>query len=191
MAHSLPRSALAALAVLGLVAVAGCTQDQSQARVSYKTTVVRNASDDTVSGSTQPGGVYTAYQEPPGFPLTISTTAFLETQSDASGSSADAGTGDSGGDWTRADIQNGSVSVLGDSVCTKQSVDCGAEDCAIELEVPEDGLCVVSVSLVGSSENRASDCWGYGWVDGRNTTPDERDQKHERLIERRDELCSD
>lgn len=180
------------LASLGLLLSAGCIDEsESEARISYETTAVRNADGETLAGSTSPGGVYAAYQEPPGFPLTISTTALLETR-DGGGGGGDTGSGEEeSGGWTRADLRDGTATVLGDSICTKQSVECDGEQCAVELEVPDDGYCVVSLSLVSGSGDRVEDCWGYGWVDGRNTTAEERDEKHQNLIEKRDELCGD
>jgi len=176
-----------------LLLPAGCIEEsESEARVSYDKAAVRNADGETLAGSTQPGGVYAAYQEPPGFPLTISTTAALETRNGGGGDgTAESDDGTESGGWTRTDLRDGTVTVLGDSICTKRSVECGSRDCSVALEVAGDGYCVVSLSLAGASGERARDCWGYGWVDGRNQTPDERDEKHQKLIEKRDELCSD
>jgi len=191
MPHRLVRHLFTLFALSTAVAgPSACIDGDTESRVAYDTAAVRNADGQTLAGSSRPGGIYTVYQQPPGFPLTISTTALLETRTTSPGeSSGDGGDGGSGEGWSHTEIRDGSVRILGDSTCSQESVECGETDCSVQLSVPGDGFCVVSVSLVGIAGETASDCWGYGWVDGRGDPPDERDRKHERLIERRDELC--
>lgn len=180
--------AVAVLLIASFVA-SGCpAASEEEAVIKYDATTVEESSGMVMIGSEQPGRVFTAYEQEIAYPLSIETTAYLETtSSDSSGSEG----GSENGGSERAAIDQGTVQVLGESSCERERVDCNSDRCVVELSMSGDGYCVVSLRISAQSGVGASDCWGYGWVDGSGLSDEERTEEREKLVQARDDLCDD
>ena len=192
-----PVASLALLACL-LGTTASCEAEFSgEVRVGYDTMRVTEADDAVLIGGDSPGGYYTAYEVEPNYPLTIESTAYLEeqTQPRAMEEGSDTGTDTGGGEraeeeWVEVGVASGELSLASDSECTvAQPPECDGEGCTFQLEMPGDGVCIAELTLTAEDGRFATDCWGFGWTDGRGRSPDQRDQRTEGMIQKRDEYC--
>lgn len=179
--------AVAVLLAASFVA-AGCPAvGEEEAVIKYDATTVEESNGMVMMGSEQPGRIFTAYEQEIAYPLSIETTAYLETTSESSETEGESENGGS----ERAAIDQGSVRVLGESSCEREQVDCNSDRCVVELSMSGDGYCVVSLRISAQSGVGASDCWGYGWVDGSGLSDEERTEEREKLVQARDDLCDD
>lgn len=169
------------LSFLGM-GVAGCElevddgdlggEDDGDLIIGYEASRVVDSDGAVVLGGDSPGGHYTAYNDPPGYPLRIEVTAYPE------------------GPEGRASPATASLDLAPDATCAvDKSPVCDGDTCELSLEMPEDGVCIASLTLTDTQGRRATDCWGFGWTDGRELNDEEADGRTDDMISQRDDYC--
>lgn len=192
-----PRSTLILLVVLIGILASACPADvDGKLRLGYEQVRVTEADGGVLIDGDGPDTYFTAYEIRPGYPLTIEATTYLEVR-EGTARSADTGSGgdlaNDSADWKRAGVQSGNLSLGQESDCTLvQPPTCEDETCTFELEMPGDGVCLGSLTLTAADDGRtATDCWGFGWADGRGKNPERREKLTEGMVQKRDDFCRD